>query len=340
MKPGDRRLLPRHGGDLTAAARAFGLPPPDGWLDLSTGINPVAYPTGDFDGSWLARLPDPGALDRLVDAAGSCYAAAPAATLLAVPGSELAIRQIPFLVPAEKVAIVGPTYPSHAEAWSETGCEVAEVPELDLIPGDASVVVIANPNSPDGRMTSAAALAAVAEGLARRGGTLIVDEAYADLAPDISLMPLLGEVPAIVLRSLGKFFGLPGLRLGFVAGPREFLRTLSARLGDWPVSTAAIAIGGRALGDGGWQAATRRRLKTDADAMATVLAGHGLGVAGGTDLFRLASVPGARDLYRRLGQRGILTRIFAGQPDWIRFGLPPGSAGRVRLSVALGEILS
>lgn len=329
--------LPAHGGDISWATERFGAPA-DGWLDLSTGINPHTYPVRDADPAQLTRLPDPARTRALADAARACFGVPEGVALAPLPGSEIAIRQLPFLIRSEKTAIVGPTYPSHAAAWSETGHEVVDIRELDQVPGDINVVVIANPNNPDGRTVALDPMAAVAARLAARGGTLVVDEAYADVAPEVSMMPLLGEVSALVVRSFGKFFGLPGLRLGFVAGSASAVERLAARIGDWPVSGLAVEIGLRALADDAWQQAMRAQLADEAAALDEVLTAGGLSVIGGTSLFRLAEHADAHRLYEDLGRRGILVRAFAARPTWLRIGLPPEGAARDRLADALAAI--
>jgi cobalamin biosynthetic protein CobC len=180
---------------------------------------------------------------------------------------------------------------------------------------------------------------ALATALGQRGGFLIVDEAFADTAPATSLMPVLdGKLPAVVLRSIGKFYGLAGLRLGFVAGDDAIVGRLASLLGDWPVSGPAIAVARAALADTAWQAATRERLKQDMDRLHHIVDRHGLNSIGGTDLFLLIEDGDAAAIHRNLAERGIWTRIFAYEPRWLRLGVPPDD-GFDRLDRALAEIL-
>jgi cobalamin biosynthetic protein CobC len=138
------------------------------------------------------------------------------------------------------------------------------------------------------------------------------------------------------LRSFGKFFGLPGLRLGFVAGPRAIIDRLTPLLGDWPVSAPAIDVGRMALKDHAWQAETRIRLSESADRLRALLNRHRFNITGGTDLFVLVETPEADALHHCLAQAGIWTRLFDYQPDWIRIGLPGDAAAFARLDSALG----
>ncbi len=333
--PEPRDSIPRHGGDLAFARARYG-EPAGGWLDLSTGINPNPYPAPPIPPAALARLPDRDALAGLIAVARTAYAIPDGVRVIATPGSELAIRLLPLVAPAGSVAIVGPTYKSHGEAWVNADRRALAVTS-DAIPEDAGVVVLANPNNPDGRVVEAGRLVTFARRLDALGGLLIVDEAFADLAPEVSLTRRLAGLPAVVLRSLGKFYGLAGLRLGFVAGAPAVIDRLEPMLGDWPVSGPAIAIGTAALADTAWRQETRRRLARDAQRLRTLLAGHGLAVRGGTDLFVLVADPTAT-LHRRLAESGIWTRAFAEEPTWVRLGLPAGEAGFARLEAALAAL--
>ena len=331
-----RRIMdithPRHGGDLAFARARYGE-----MLDLSTGLCPYQY--GPLSGHLrgLERLPGTDDLGRLVATARRTYGVPADAALIAVPGSEMAIRLIPLVVPAGPVAIVGPTYGSHGEAWRNAGRDVVDVESLEAVPASARIVVVGNPNNPDGRITAPLPLASLARQLGADGGLLIVDEAFADVAPEVSLAPHLGGLPALVLRSFGKFYGLPGLRLGFVAGAPTLVERLRTLFGDWPVSVPAIDIGTAALADDDWRDRTLTRLKEESAQLHDMLTGHGLAIKGGTDLFTLIEDDDAAALHEGLARRGIWTRAFPGKPTWLRVGLP-GDGGLEKLDRTLGGI--
>ncbi|MCC7022214.1 MAG: threonine-phosphate decarboxylase [Thermomicrobiales bacterium] len=306
-----------HGGNLRVASDHFGHPP-DGWLDLSTGINPRPYPIPAIPAEAFTRLP--GAYWPGKDA----YKFSP--WVVAAPGSELLIRLLPHALPeATRVAVLGPTYSSHASAWRNAGRTVVEISELRDLPGDATVLALANPNNPDGRQHDPRALVGVARTLAERGGALVVDEAFVDVAPEVSYGPYIREAPAIILRSFGKFYGLPGLRLGMaVTGTanRAVRDRLADLLGAWPVSGPALFVAKKALQDTGWAEETRRYLANAATRLRATLASGGLTVVGGTDLFALVQHKEARQVHAALAWQGVWTRVFTERPDWIRFGLP------------------
>lgn len=323
---------PFHGGDLDGAEARFGRPPA-GWLDLSTGINRRPYRLDGVPVDAWTQLPQPGAVAAACAAAATCYGAS--APVLAAPGTQALIQWLGRLRRPGRVAVIAPTYAEHGAAWQAAGHQVSQVSRLEDAVAGADVVVAVNPNNPDGRRHPPAPLLAAAAELAGRGGLLVVDEAFADVDPAISLAPAAGRPGLVVLRSFGKFFGLPGARLGFALGPAELLEGLRRGLGPWAVAGPALALAARALTDDGWIAHTRRRLGADAARLDGLLAGAGLEVVGGTDLFRLSAAPPSADLHAFLGRRGILVRQFPERAEWLRWGLPGDEAEFGRLGDAL-----
>lgn len=327
-------LLALHGGQLSVARAAFpGVIEP--WIDLSTGINPQAYPVGDLAADVWQRLPDPANLAALEAAARACYRAEPKVPVVAAPGTQALIQLLPRLRPARLVVVLGFGYQEHPDTWRAAGADVRVAEDLDALE-TADVAVVVNPNNPDGRHIAPTDLIHLAARMSGRGGTLVVDEAFAEAGtPDASLVPRLGAENVLVLRSFGKFFGLAGLRLGFAIGAPALCAELQRALGPWAVPGPAIAIGRRALADTDWQLATHRRLAAEAARLDDLLASAGFTVRGGTTLFRLAEHPGAAELFTRLGRAGILVRPFRQKPKWLRFGLPGDESAWVRLARAL-----
>jgi len=323
-----------HGGDLAAAEARWGRPT-EGWLDLSTGINPVPYPIPAIDPAAWQRLPQHDRLRRLLETARACYAAPADAPIVAAPGTQSLIQLLPRLRPGARVAILGPTYGEHAACWAAEGAAVATLCSLDEIAA-AEVVVLVNPNNPDGRIIESERLMALAEGLAARGGLLVVDEAFAEVTPWASVAAETGRPGLLILRSFGKFFGLAGIRLGFALGAAAEIGRLARWIGPWAVPGPAIEIGIAALSDQNWQERTRARLSADATRLRELLLAHGFADRGGTDLFRLVEHPEAAGLWDRLGRAGILVRPFPDRPALLRFGLPGDEAGFARLAAALG----
>lgn len=283
----------------------------------------------------LAKLPDASELRALEEAAARAYGAPAHAHIVAAPGTQAIINWLPHLFPARRAGILGFTYCEYASRFAALGAKVTIAEELPALRRQ-EVAVIVNPNNPDGRLAGVHDLLGLARALAAHGGLLIVDEAFADFEPGASIVPQLPESGMLVLRSFGKTFGLPGLRLGFAIAPASIADGLRGALGPWPVSGAAIAIGKKALLDSAWLARARESLTADTAALDAILAAAGFEIVGGTKLFRLAAHPNAQVLYERLARAGILTRRFAAKADWLRFGIPSSRSSRARLRAALG----
>lgn len=326
-----------HGGDLAdAVALASGdkTTGADDWLDLSTGIAPHSYPLPEIAEEVWSRLPGRKAMDALAEAACAYYRAPGADHVVAGPGSQAIIERLPDLISAKSVAIVAPTYGGHGAAWKRAGHRVREVSDLNGAEA-GEITVLVNPNNPDGRTLSRDALEKACEERKRAGGWLIIDEAFGDTQPELGTADLCHSHNIVVLRSLGKFFGLAGLRLGFGVAPASMAMKLRAALGDWPVSGPAIAIGTVCLGDRAWQDEQRSRLAACAERLDTLMASAGLRVSGGTTLFRLVETPEASRLFTHLLNHQIYVRRFDYNPDWLRIGVPGDEGAFKRTGSAL-----
>ena len=330
-----------HGGRLGTARSLFpDVPQP--WIDLSTGINPRAYPAPRASQRSRNRLPEPTELARLEALAAQAFNVGDPKSVVATPGTECALRLLPQILNLRASVIVGPTYGSHADAWTRAGAltQTIGLDEVRMHAERAACMTIVNPNNPDGRIVERTRLLELHDSLARHGGTLIVDEAFADVAPEASVAAAAGTATApqlIVLRSFGKFFGLAGLRLGFIVAASPLSATIRGLIGEWPVSSDALAAGLAAYADIRWMERERAVLQKSAQRIDALLTLNGFELAGGTSLFRLARAPDARERFTRLLAAGILVRPFDFAPDLLRFGLPRGREQWRRLAAALGR---
>ncbi len=327
-----------HGGDLSEAVIRFGVPL-DEWLDLSTGINPVAYPNIDIDDANLKRLPQRSITEELLKSAYTFYHVAPKASFAAAPGTQAILQVLPGLWDPSDVAIIVPTYEEHAETWRAGGHQVRMISQLQDIANE-QVVVVVNPNNPDGRTHAPEELIKIATDLSAKGGVLVVDQAFTDPTPKLSLSPYADMPGLVLLYSFGKFFGLAGLRLGFASGSHSIISKLKQKLGPWAISGPALEIGARAYADQGWIRKTRIRLSRDRIRLENILTDNEFKIIGGTDLYCLGGHNQASKVFHTLGRAGILVRTFPNYPKWLRFGLPGNDAGFERLATALGSLSS
>ena len=334
-----------HGGNLHEAARVYGIPYA-AWLDLSTGINPHGYPVPPVPPDAWRRLPDEG--DDFAACAARYYGAPDAEHVLPVAGSQAAIRALPALLHGSRpgssaratVGIAPLTYSEYAPAFARAGhiVETLDVTRENL-PDTLTHAAVVNPNNPTATYLDAEKLLRWHAQLSARGGTLIVDEAFADAMPDAlpraSLTDRVALPGLVVLRSPGKFFGLAGVRAGFVLAAPAQLRALRDVLGAWTVSGPARHAVTAAFADRAWQQQMRDRLATDSTRLVDLLHAHRFASLA-TPLFAWTDDVRAGALHRALAERGIWTRLFM-QPASLRFGLPATPEDWQRFERALRE---
>ncbi|MBY3052752.1 threonine-phosphate decarboxylase CobD [Rhizobium laguerreae] len=335
-----------HGGGITAAAATFG-GRPDDWLDLSTGINPCPVALPDIPARAWHRLPDRHLVDEARRAARDHYGSGEILPL-PVPGTQSVIQLLPRLIEDDRIAVtdnkvavtdkriavVSPTYGEYARAFASARFAVDAVDDLAAIGSEHRLTVVVNPNNPDGRVWPTDTLIAAHDRMKAAGGLLVVDEAFGDTDPALSLASCAPQLSnLIIFRSFGKFFGLAGLRLGFAIAQDDILERFEDWLGPWAVSGPALSIAGSLLRSD--VSPIRGRIDDRNAGLHAVLKGAGLQISGGTALFTLVADARAGDIYTHLCRHHILVRKFDYAPDWLRFGLTPDPAADRRLGEAL-----
>ena len=343
-----------HGGRLAQVAAQSGIPVAQ-WLDLSTGINPHAYPVPVLSAEVWRRLPEEE--DGLGQIAARYYGAAAATevlpAVLPIAGTQAAIQALPRVLTTLsasataplRVAVAHLTYNEYAHAWQQAGHVVTPYPHGQLVnaAATADVVMLCQPNNPTGEHLALSAIARMAATLAGQGGWLVIDEAYVDATPALSALPHIAAADwpqVIVLRSLGKFFGLAGARAGFAISAPEVINALRDELGPWPVSGPARAVARQALGDLAWQNEARVLLSAMAAKLDQCLARNLNVEPTGAALFRWFEFARADALHAHLANAAILVRQFASPPGGkpsLRIGLPADDQQLARLDRALEQ---
>lgn len=308
-----------HGGGLDAAINQYGSTR-NGWLDLSTGINPNPYPIPGIPMHYWYVLPDEAPQVRLLEAARKFWNVPNGAEIVAASGVSAIIAQLPNLIEKSRVSILNPTYNEFSAAFTGQNWPLEE---------QAPVQVRVHPNNPDGRLFSRSEIDKQHDRLT------IIDESFCDICPENSLIDLADRPNHIILKGTGKFWGLAGLRLGFAITTPDLAHKIAQQLGPWHISGPAQFIGQKALSDHAWADATRITLASMTKRLRDVLAQNGLTTLGGTDLFQLAETTSAKALYDHLCKNHILTRIFPYSEKWIRLGLPANITELSRLNDAL-----
>lgn len=326
---------PPHGGNLLAASERYGIAPND-WLDLSTGVNPRAYPLTDIDSNQFRQLPSN--IDALCLAAKNFCSAS--VIPVAAAGSQTFIQWLPHLrwhcerKPA-RVAVPAIGYAEHAFRWQWAGNQIFYYdPRLahsidELLQREAiDVLVIINPHNPLALVIEPTRILHWREILAARNGWLIVDESFIDATPQYSVVEYANRDALIVLRSFGKFFGLPGVRCGFAFCNDAIAALIRTAIGPWSLSSPAIQIADRAYRDHEWQQNMRSELFAMSNANAALLRERfidepALMMTG--VLFNSFLLPGQRadEIAEQLARTAILVRTIALDDDiaLLRFGL-------------------
>lgn len=324
-----------HGGQLLQAANYYQIPI-EQWIDLSTGINPNGWPVPNIPSEVWLRLPEQD--DGLIEAAQSYYRCQ---SILPVAGSQSAIQTLPRLIKTSKVACLYPSYAEHRYNWMKYGHTVVKVKPhidaIDLIINEVDILLLVNPNNPSGHVFTTDQLLKWHHQLAKKNGWLIIDEAFADmdLGHSLSSYPIADGL--VILRSLGKFFGLAGIRCGFVIGSENLLNDIESHLGPWTINNPGRYVAKQALLDTTWQINTLQSLNIQSKRLNTLLLEFGLPPSGGTDLFQWCKTPSAANIHHQLCTQGILCRLFD-HPTSLRFGLPKDEPAWQQLKAAFQHL--
>ena len=328
----------KHGGRILAAAKKYHIAQEE-WLDLSTGLNPNGWPVPDIPSEvWQALPEDDDGLQTDACQYYGCDACLP------VAGSQAAIQTLPTLRSRSKVGVISPTYAEHEYNWQQAGHDVVQLKleEVENHINALDVLVVINPNNPTGEIVAVKQLLEWHQKLSTRGGWLIVDEAFMDVTPENSLVTSGAKPGLIILRSMGKFFGVAGIRCGFVISDNEVLQRLAQKLGPWALTGPTRYIAKQALLDKSWHIETRKTLNDAGIRLHTVLSQAGLSPNSGTHLFQWSEHSKSKEIHEALAKQGILTRLFEKHSNTsspsLRFGLPANEAQWLKLSEALTNI--
>lgn len=357
---------PLHGGEAAPLLARFGLPPQTPLRDVSANLNPLGPP--EWLPEWLAeraadlgRYPDPDyAAARAAIAAHE--GVTPEQVRLTNGGAE-AIYLAAALHAGRPAAILEPGFAEYRRACVAYGLPVHGLPlaapdfspdpapdpeALDAGLGEAEVLFMGRPNNPTATLVPRPVIERLLTLTAERGCTLVVDEAFIDFVGDAErLTPWLERFEHLVLlRSLTKWFTLPGLRLGYLLASPDRVAAAGAFQPAWSVNQLAADLVAPLLADRDFSARTRAWLAAERPAMQAALGDLGLTVVPSRANFFLVRHPrGAAATARLLPallRRGWLARHtqgFAGlDGGWLRLALRTGEENRA-LCQALAEAM-
>lgn len=344
-KPISMMQHPPHGGRLHTYADHYGIPP-NAWLDVSTGINPKGFlPSNIPDHIWMQLPQDNDGLER---AAQKYYGVD---HLLMVPGSSWAIQTLPEILHAQSFKVqrvLLPTvgYGEHQKAWLKHN---ATLDFYDDIPTDeqlvwADVCVLINPNNPSTRLLDKQLVLSMADLLKHHKGLLVIDEAFIDTQPHYSVVSNLQD-NMIVLRSLGKFFGLAGLRVGAIIATKSVLQAMQNALPPWAISSVSRYVAKQAILDEVWIAENCLWIQQNIQRLISICAqtfSHERTLIRAADLFVTVwfdDQDAAVQWHHKLCCYGIYCRLLDGQ-NGLRFGLVSSQEDWQRLQKVMSMVQS
>lgn len=319
-----------HGGQLNQVAAQFNIPM-DNWLDLSTGIAPFSYPIPEIPQRIWQDLPT---IPNSLIAAAKHYYQADFCWPLA--GSQSLIEKLPTLwenkiqlknASFEKhVYLPKVGYKEHQQAWFKAGYQLhfyqTDLPS-EIEPN--SVVVVINPNNPLTDIFSIKQLSELQQYCNQQHALLIIDEAFADIFPvEFSFIAHINHDAlsnTLVLRSVGKFFGLAGLRVGFVCSNEVWFKLIQQSSGPWTVNGPALFITEQALKNTQWQDKQTQRLQQQSKAMQTVISRYlPIKRIEANALFLTVFLDNAAEVYQQLCRKALYVRL-TDERDALRFGI-------------------
>ena len=318
----------QHGGDIDLAIKKYGGKRED-WVDLSTGINGTSYPWQESINVELRNLPSNKILMNLEKAAARAYKIAESADTAAVSGAQQIINLLPIcLKSCNSVTILGPTYSEYEKSFKSSGIKTETVSDLSKL-SSSDIAIIVNPNNPTGKVIADETL----DELSKKVRILIIDESF----KMFSSRRTQKFNNIIQINSLGKFFGLAGVRLGFVSGPSDFIKTVKAILGPWPVSTLAAEIGIVALNDKVWISEMEKKLVTESNTLYEACSSKNWELIGKTSLFHTYATSSCLEVEKQFAAHGVWIRTFDYSTTWVRLGIPTSENEWTRVKRALNH---
>tara|TARA_Y100000590_G_scaffold467150_1_gene644999 strand:- start:3543 stop:4568 length:1026 start_codon:yes stop_codon:yes gene_type:complete len=327
-----------HGGDISSVKKIY--KNIDKWIDLSSGINPNAYSALKFNAGVYKSLPSKDKLLELLYAAQKYYMIGKDCHIIPYSGAQGFIDILPLIINNKKsVQVLSPTYFEHYTTWKKMNYKVELIDKLENIDNFSSIIIIVNPNNPDGKMYEQSKVGRILENIDKQGGLLIIDESFMDSTPECGFRDNIQNRNVIIIRSFGKFFGLPGLRLGFLYGNSRYIREIEKSIGPWPISSSSIEIGIKALQDDKWILKTISELKSNSGKLSDLFSSLNIKIVGRTNYFILIEYDDAILLNNMLARKGIWTRSFSYNSKWLRIGLPRNALEFKYLSNTLVSII-
>jgi threonine-phosphate decarboxylase len=359
-KQNGRPMTRVHGGNIREAIKRYGLEERM-VLDFSSNVNPLGPSPAAKQAvkdsiSFLTRYPDPEMVE--LRTAIARYVGVKPEQVACGNGSNGLIHLIPRVFKPKKVLIPVPTFSEYAAAAEAAGAEVIPLPlpehggfRLDPIDmafalKGVDMAFLCNPNNPTGRLIPKPEMIEIARYAVQEGVRLIVDEAFIDFIEADSLVKETAlSSHLICLRAFTKFFGLPGLRIGYAVSSEDIAAALRDSQEPWAVNIPAERAAIAALNDWGHIRKTRKMVEKERERLLSelrLLPGVEPFPSFANFVFIKLTTVGGPVLTEKLGLRGILIRdcssFFGVRSRYVRIAVRTRRENE-RLVKALREIL-
>jgi len=273
-----------HGGDIARAAQSIGVAPGE-ILDFSANVNPLGLPARarerlrrDLQDEWLlSQYPDPDATELRTALGERLHV--PLECMVVGAGADCLIHAAVRALACARCVIPVPAFAEYERAAGSRGCEVHRIPLADAAhfkPEPRDLVVINNPHNPTGACLTQAEMRQRIAWIRAAGAVVLADEAFVDYVPDAAITREAAAQDGIIaIRSLTKFFGCPGLRVGYAVASAKTARAVATQLPAWPVTTPALNALAEAVRDAEYTCATLEANLHARTALVRQLAGLG-----------------------------------------------------------------
>jgi threonine-phosphate decarboxylase len=267
-------MLSGHGGNVKQICDKYGLNP-DEIIDFSASINPLGCPavvrkavTEQFND--ILHYPDSQCTDlrKTIAARIPCNES----NVIIGNGSNELFYLIPRALQPKKGVLLQPTFGEFKDAFFNSNIDVVEIVNDDknfpvintnisrLKSDEDSMVFLCNPNNPTGQLTRREDIIELVKDNPNR--LIVIDEAFMDFVEDDEKYSVIKDAPLmdnlIVVRSLTKFYGFPGLRLGYLVTNESIINKLMRYKEPWTVNIIAQVAGMAAINDEEFATNTRQ----------------------------------------------------------------------------------
>lgn len=318
-----------HGGDLRTAEEAFGRSA-DQFLDFSSNMNPLGPPIGVKQAlhayaDIISQYPDP-AVRGLRRELAQLHDINEQAIVIGNGAAELIDLIVRALQPKITTLVI-PCFDEYADAVRKIGGALREIQlfaesqfklnvedeRLFEEAGEGSLIILGSPNNPTGQLVDPGFI----KQLLTKGAYVVVDEAFMDFVPEESQFSLVQEAALhdrlFVIRSMTKFYSIPGIRLGYIIGMPKSLHPLKRLQVPWSVNSLAQLIGETVLGDSDFANRTLGWLQSERPWLTTELQKMGFEVIPSAANYLLLRIPrelglSASMLQLEMGKLGVLIR--------------------------------